>query len=59
MATTSNGRVAPEADGQEFVIPGVSWDAYVAFNDALGERSFPRMIYCDRTTDLYGKNQEP
>jgi Uma2 family endonuclease len=29
------------------VIEGVSWDAYVALNDSIGERKNPRMIYCE------------
>jgi Uma2 family endonuclease len=46
MSMTSTTPALAETDEQQFVIPGVSWEAYVAFNDALGERSQPRMIYC-------------
>ena len=45
MATTSTISVAIEDGEEQFVIPRVSWDAYLAFNDALGERSYPRMVF--------------
>src|SRR5437588_10534963 len=57
MATTATAPVATEADGQYFVIPGVSWEAYVAFNDALGERSYPRMVYCAGRLTFMGKTR--
>ncbi len=55
--TTTTIPVRTEADEQPFVIPGVSWDAYVAFIDALGERSFPRMIYCSGRLTFMGKTR--
>ena len=49
---------AAETDEQRFVIPRVSWEAYVGFNDALGERSYPRMIYCaGRLTFIMAKTR--
>src|SRR5262249_23455034 len=48
---------AAETDGQHFVIPRVSWEAYVAFNDALGERPAPRMIYCAGRLTFMGKTR--
>src|SRR5262249_3877797 len=33
-------------------IYGVSWEQYVAFNDALGDRSCVRVCYCEGTLEL-------
>ena len=57
MSITSTSSATAETDGQRFVIPGVSWEAYVAFNDALGERSYPRMIYCAGRLTFMGKTR--
>src|SRR5947207_3923815 len=57
MSTTTTAPLATEGDGQQFVIPLVSWVAYVAFNDALGERSYPRMMYCAGRLTLMGKSR--
>ena len=37
---------------QRFAIAGVSWDQYVALNDALGDRSGVRVCYCEGTLEL-------
>ncbi len=37
---------------QRFVIASVSWDQYVALNDALGDRSGVRICYCEGTLEL-------
>ena len=37
---------------RRFVIYGVSWDQYVAINDALGDRGAPRVCYCEGTLEL-------
>ena len=50
-------RTVTETDGQRFVIPGVSWEAYVAFNDSLGERSVARMVYCAGRLTFIGKSR--
>jgi Uma2 family endonuclease len=39
------------------VIEGVSWDAYVALNDSIGERKNPRMIYCAGRLTLVTKSR--
>jgi Uma2 family endonuclease len=57
MAATLTTPVTTETDGQHFVIPRVSWDAYVAFNDALEERSCPRMVYCAGRLTFTGKTR--
>src|SRR5438876_9944001 len=57
MSTTSTTPASPETDGQQFVIPGVSWEAYVGFNDALGERRSPRMVYCAGRLIFMGKTR--
>ncbi len=57
MATTSTISVAIEDGEEQFVIPRVSWDAYLAFNDALGERSYPRMVFCAGRLTLMGKSR--
>ena len=57
MSITSTSSATAETDGQRFVIPGVSWEAYVGFNDALGERSYPRMIYCAGRLTFMGKTR--
>ena len=57
MLMTPTTPSAAEADEPAFVIPGVSWEAYVAFNDALGERSYPRMVYCAGRLTFMGKTR--
>jgi Uma2 family endonuclease len=57
MLMTSNAPATAETDGQQFVIPGVSWEAYVAFSDALGERRYPRMVYCAGRLTFMGKTR--
>lgn len=42
----------PENADQRFVIHGVSWDEYVALNDALGDRGAVRVCYCEGTLEL-------
>src|SRR5262245_52850588 len=32
---------------QQVVLDGVGWDTYVTLNDSIGERKYPRMIYCE------------
>ncbi|MGO9467562.1 MAG: Uma2 family endonuclease [Isosphaeraceae bacterium] len=39
------------------VIEGVSWDAYVALNDSIGERKNPRMIYCEGRLTLVTRSR--
>lgn len=57
MSTTPSPPPTAEAVGQQFVIPGVSWEAYVGFSDALGERPSPRMVYCAGRLTLMGKTR--
>jgi Uma2 family endonuclease len=49
-------RPAPEAEpepvDQRIVLHGVSWDEYVALNDALGDRAGVRVCYCEGTLEL-------
>jgi hypothetical protein len=35
MAMPATNPARAETDGERFVIPPVSWDAYVAFNDRM------------------------
>jgi hypothetical protein len=44
-------------DVERMVIEGVSWDAYVALNDSIGERKNPRMIYCAGRLTLVTKSR--
>jgi Uma2 family endonuclease len=44
--------VEPEVADQRFAIHGVPWDAYVAINDALGDRGGVRVCYCEGTLEL-------
>jgi len=57
MLMTPTTPAAAETDEPAFVIPGVSWEAYVAFNDALGERTYPRMVYCAGRLTFMGKSR--
>jgi hypothetical protein len=57
MSMPATKPAAVETEGERFVIPRVSWDAYVAFNDALGERSYPRMIYCGGRLTFMGRTR--
>jgi Uma2 family endonuclease len=57
MSVTLSERVTTEPDEQQFVIPGVRWDAYVTINKALGERRNPRMIYCEGRLTFMGKSR--
>lgn len=49
----------PQAEPGEstMVIEGVSWDAYVALNDSIGERKNPRMIYREGRLTLVTKSR--
>jgi Uma2 family endonuclease len=47
-----------EPDVERMVIEGVSWDAYVALNDSIGERKNPRMIYCEGRLTLVTKSRK-
>ncbi len=42
----------PPGGDLRFPIHGVSWDQYVALNDALGDRSGVRVCYCEGTLEL-------
>src|SRR3954471_20046941 len=44
--------VPPANVDQRFVMYGVSWDEYVALNDALGDRSGVRVCYCEGTLEF-------
>jgi Uma2 family endonuclease len=41
-----------------FVIPGLSWESYVAINDAVIERPGVRMIYCDGRLTLLTESRK-
>src|ERR1017187_2500008 len=57
MPVTISEPVSTESDEQQFVIPGVRWDAYVTINEALGNRRNPRMIYCQGRLTFMGKSR--
>jgi Uma2 family endonuclease len=44
--------VEAEPVDQRFAMYGVSWDEYVALNDALGDRGGVRVCYCEGTLEL-------
>ncbi len=46
-----------ESGESTMVIEGVSWDAYVALNDSIGERRNPRMIYCEGRLTLVTRSR--
>jgi Uma2 family endonuclease len=42
----------PDVADQRFAMHGVSWDEYVAINDAFGDRGGVRVCYCEGTLEL-------
>lgn len=50
---------APDSGGDRwFVLPGVSWEGYVAINDAVVNSPNLRMIYCDGRLTLLTESRE-
>jgi len=57
MSVTISEPVSTESDEQQFVIPGVRWDAYVTINEALDNRRNPRMIYYEGRLTFMGRSR--
>jgi Uma2 family endonuclease len=57
MSVTISEPLVAESEEQQFVIPGVKWDAYVTINEALENRRYPRMIYCQGRLTFMGKSR--
>jgi Uma2 family endonuclease len=43
---------------ERFLIPGLTWESYVAINNAVVERPGVRMIYCDGTLTLLTESRK-
>jgi Uma2 family endonuclease len=57
MAATSSVLVDRLGD-QRFVIPDITWESYVAINDAIVERPSLRMVYCDGRLTLLTESRK-